>query len=64
VVSGQKTLQEDILELAEVISLNVQYILFALEENDIHRCSKPADPSMTPNPHRFGPPTNIPHWHC
>jgi hypothetical protein len=35
----------------------VQYILFALEENAIHRCSKPVDTSMAPNPHQFGPPT-------
>jgi hypothetical protein len=48
-------------EFEEVISLNVQYILFTIEENDIQQCSKPADPSMVPNPPRFGPPTGIPH---
>jgi hypothetical protein len=39
----------------------VQYILFALE--DLHQCSKPADPSMESNPHQFGPPTDNPHRH-
>jgi hypothetical protein len=46
-----------------VISLNVQYILFALEENAIHQRSKPTDPSMMHNPHRFGPPIGIPRRH-
>jgi hypothetical protein len=55
-------LQEDVLELAEVISL-VQCILFDLEENDLHRRSKPVDPNMALNPHLFGPPTGIPHRH-
>jgi hypothetical protein len=47
----------------EAISLNVQYILFALEENVVHQRSKPEDPSKVPNPHWFGPPTSIPCWH-
>jgi hypothetical protein len=38
----------------------IQNILFALEENAIHRRSNPEDPSMVPNPHRFGSPTGIP----
>jgi hypothetical protein len=58
-----KYASRDISEFAEVISLNVKYILFALEENDIHRCSEPVDPDMAPNPHRFGPPTGIRRWH-
>jgi hypothetical protein len=45
-------------EFAEVISLNGQYILFALKENVIHRCSKPEDPSTESNPCRFGLPTD------
>jgi hypothetical protein len=45
-------------ELAEVISLNIQYILFTLEENNVHQCSKFVDPSTESNPHRFGPTTN------
>jgi hypothetical protein len=40
-----------------------QNILFALEENAIHQCSKPKNPSTVPNPHRFGPPTDNPHRH-
>jgi arylsulfatase A-like enzyme len=51
-------------EFAEVISLNGHYILFALKENAIHRCSKPEDPSIESNPHRFGLPTDNPHQHC
>jgi hypothetical protein len=50
-------LQEDIQNLAEVISLNSQYILFAVEENAIQRCYKHADLSAF-NPYRFGPPTD------
>jgi hypothetical protein len=46
-----------------VISLIVQNILFALKENDIHRRSKPEDPSIESNPHRFGIPTDIPRRH-
>jgi hypothetical protein len=42
----------------------VQYIPFALEVSDIHQRSKPTDPSMAPNPHRFGPSTGIPRRHC
>jgi hypothetical protein len=45
----------------EVISLNGQNILFTLRENAIHRHSKPEDPSMESNPHRFGLPTDNPH---
>jgi hypothetical protein len=47
----------------EVISLNAENILFALEENVIHRCSKPEDPSTESNPPRFGVPTDNPHQH-
>jgi hypothetical protein len=32
--------------------------------NIIHQCSKPEDLSTVSNPHRFGPPTGIPHRHC
>jgi hypothetical protein len=46
-----------------VTSLNVQNILFALEENVIHQCSKPEDPSTLSSPHRIGPPTDNPHRH-
>jgi hypothetical protein len=42
---------------------HVRNILFALEENAVYQCSKPEGPSMTSNPHRFGPPTGSPHWH-
>jgi hypothetical protein len=62
-VEAQKMLQEIDSELAEVETL-VQYILFALEENAIHRHSNAMDPSTAPNPHRFGPSTDIPHRHC
>jgi hypothetical protein len=50
-------------EFAEVISLNDQNNLFALKENAIHRHSKPEDASTKSNPHRFGLPTDNPHWH-
>jgi hypothetical protein len=43
---------------------HIQYILFTLEENDLHQCSKPTDPSTESNPHRFGPPTENHHRHC
>jgi hypothetical protein len=46
-----------------VISLNDHNILFALKENVIHRRSKPDDPSTESSPHRFGLPTDNPHWH-
>jgi hypothetical protein len=46
-----------------MISLNVQIILLALEENAIRQRSKPKDPSTVHNPHQFGPPTDNPHWH-
>jgi hypothetical protein len=46
---------------AEAISLNVQNILFALEENVIHRHSKPEDPKTESNPPQFRLPTDIPH---
>jgi hypothetical protein len=42
----------------EAISLNNQNILFTLKENAIHWHSKPEDPSMESNPHRFGLPTD------
>jgi hypothetical protein len=41
-----------------VISLNVRNILFALEENVIHQCSKPEDPSTESNLPRLGLPTD------
>jgi hypothetical protein len=47
----------------EAFSLNDQNILFALKENDIHRRSKPEDPSTESNPHRFGLSTDNPHRH-
>jgi hypothetical protein len=43
-----------------VFFLNGQNILFALKENVVHRRSKPKDPSMEPNRHRFGLPTDNP----
>jgi hypothetical protein len=51
-----KHASKEVLELVGAISLNVQYILYALEENAIHQHSKLADPSMAPNPHPFGIP--------
>jgi hypothetical protein len=54
-----KHASKDDSEFVKAISLNVQYILFTLEENDIHQRSKPKDLSTVPNPHRFGPPTSI-----
>jgi hypothetical protein len=54
---------KDISEFVEAEITLVQYILFALEENTIHQCSKPEDPRMLPNPQRFGPPTGITHRH-
>jgi hypothetical protein len=54
-----KDTSKDILELAEAEITLVQHILFALEENAIHQHSKSQDPSMVPNLHRFGPPTDI-----
>jgi hypothetical protein len=58
-----KHASKDISEFVKAISLNDQYILFALEENVIHQYSKPEDPSILPNPNRFGPPNGIPHRH-
>jgi hypothetical protein len=52
-----------ILEFVEAEITLIQNILFALEENAIHQGSKPEDPSMVPNPHQFGPPTDNPHRH-
>jgi hypothetical protein len=46
-----------------MISLNGQYILFALKENVIHQRSKPEDPSTESNPHQFGLLTDNPRWH-
>jgi hypothetical protein len=54
---------EDKSEFAEAISLNGQYILFALKENVIHWCFKPEDPSTESNPRRFGLPTDNPCQH-
>jgi hypothetical protein len=56
-------LPKDKSEFAEVISLNGQNILFALKENDIHRRSKPEDPSTESNPHPFGLPSDNPRQH-
>jgi hypothetical protein len=42
---------------------HVPNILFALEENDIHRCPKIDEPSTESNPHQFGPPTDNHHRH-
>jgi hypothetical protein len=47
----------------EAISLYVRNILYALEENVIHQCSKPEDSSTESNPHQFGLPTDSPHRH-
>jgi hypothetical protein len=47
----------------KAISLNGYNILFALIENVIHWHSKPQDPSVESNPHRFGLPTDNPHRH-
>jgi hypothetical protein len=58
-----KHTSKDVSEFAEAIYLNDQYILFTLEENAIHQRFKPKDPSTVPNPHRYGPPTGIPHRH-
>jgi hypothetical protein len=58
-----KDASKDISEFAEAEITFVQNILFALEENVIHQCSKPEDPSTVLNPHRFGPPTDNPHRH-
>jgi hypothetical protein len=41
-------LQRNDTEFVEVISLNVQYIPFTLEENVVHRHSKLEDPSKAP----------------
>jgi hypothetical protein len=64
-VWSQNYASNDKSEFAEVISLNGQNILFALKENNVHRRSKPEDPSTESNPHRFGLPTDNPrrhHW--
>jgi hypothetical protein len=62
-VWSQNYTSGDKSEFAEAISLNDQYILFALKENVIHRCSKLEDPSTKSNPHRFGLPTGNPRRH-
>jgi hypothetical protein len=58
-----KDASKDRTEFADAVSHVVQDILFALEENAIRQRSKHEDPSMVPNPHRFGPPTDNPHRH-
>jgi hypothetical protein len=58
-----KDVSKDISELAEVVSLIVQNILFTLEENSIHQCSKPENLSNVSNPHQFGTPTGNHRWH-
>jgi hypothetical protein len=62
-VLSQNYASEDNSEFAEAISLNGQNILFALNKNVIHQCSKPKDPSTEPNPHRFRLLTNNPLRH-
>jgi hypothetical protein len=59
----QKVFQKIEQSYVEALSLIAQCIPIALEENGMHRCSKPADPSKAPNPHRVGPPTGMPHRH-
>jgi hypothetical protein len=54
---------EDKSEFAKVISLNGQYILFALKENVVHQRSMPEDPSTESNPHQFELPTDNPRQH-
>jgi hypothetical protein len=44
-------------------TLNVQNILFTVEENAIHQRSKAEDPSKEFNPQRFGLLTDNPHRH-
>jgi hypothetical protein len=56
-------LQRNDSVFAETISLNIQYIPFGLEENVVHRCSKPKNPSKAPNPGWIEPPTGIPCRH-
>jgi hypothetical protein len=58
-----KHTSKDVLEFAEAISLNIQYIFFTLEGNDLHQRSKPVDPSTKSNPYLFGAPTDNPHQH-
>jgi hypothetical protein len=62
-VWSQKYASGDKLEFVKAISLDGQYILFALKENVIHRRSKPKDPSTESNPCRFGLPTDNPRRH-
>jgi hypothetical protein len=54
-----KDASKDILEFVKAEITLIQYIHFALEENIVHQCSKPEDPSTAPNHHRFEPPTGI-----
>jgi hypothetical protein len=58
-----KHTSRDVSEFEEASSLNVQYILFTLEENDLHQCSKHADPRTECNPHQFGSLTDNPCRH-
>jgi hypothetical protein len=62
-VWSQNHASNDKLEFVKAISLNGQNILFALKENIIHQHSKPEDPSMESNPHRFRLPTDNPRRH-
>jgi hypothetical protein len=62
-VWSQNYASKDKSEFAEAISLNGQNIFFTLKENVVHRHSKPKDPSMESNPHRFGLPTDNPSRH-
>jgi hypothetical protein len=59
-----KTRFKKMLRVSESRNTLIQHILFALEENVIHRLFEHADPSKVPNPHQFRPPTGMPHWHC
>jgi hypothetical protein len=58
-----KGASNDQTEFAKAVSLIIQYILFTLEENDLHQRSKPTGPGMASNPHWFGPPSDTPHQH-
>jgi hypothetical protein len=50
-VGSQNYALGDKSEFAEMISLNVQNILFALKDNAIHRRSRPEGHSTESNPH-------------
>jgi hypothetical protein len=58
-----KQASKDCLTVSGSDFSHIQYIPFILEENHLHQCFKPVDPSKASNPHRFGPPTDTPRWH-